>query len=150
MKKIITFSVLILALTKVEAQTKIPVSVNIDGTISKLNFHTRRSECQSGFGFCLLGTFKFNIKIGSKLSSSYVTGDSIKVYGVKTNDKIELHVTDAIAKLAGNESMDYSRFEVADGVKLAVDDGSRVVSFSSSTYPVKHLYNEYIITLPTY
>lgn len=117
-------------------------------SIDVFNFHKPRTNCTSGFGFCL------RLSCGITCVNCYfkgsVAGDKVTAYAKMTSTVAELHVPVGLKTAKGFEKTDMSTFEVEDkSLSFKTSTGIEKL-VKGGTYPVTVVGDEYVIKLNLY
>jgi hypothetical protein len=109
------------------------------------NFHTKRSGCEEGFGFC--GRLDLGFICKPCIGKSVIDNGKISVYGKKNDQSIELHFTQEIQHEKGFENADFSDFELEDNMLSLMSPEGKTISVPGGNYPVKKIDNEYVVEI---
>jgi len=110
------------------------------------NFHTKKSGCEEGFGFC--GHIDLGFICQPCIGKSVVENGKISVYGKKHDQTIELHFTQEIQHEKGFENADFSYFEIEDNMLSLMSGDGKTISLPGGNYPVKKVDNEFVVEIP--
>jgi hypothetical protein len=159
MKKIFLVAIgfLIIGFSFGQEQGKAPFAGCPPGTcpmitfeVSTFNFHKPRTECQSGFGLCIRGTW------GSDCKPCYSykgAGEPVKIEngivrcrGEIKNGKLELHIPAAIKTEQRLSDAEVSTFSM-DDASISISCNGQTLQNKKGDYPVLFSENEFVVSV---
>jgi hypothetical protein len=115
-------------------------------TLDKLNFHKPRTNCMSGFGFCL--KFSFSLTCTEIVPKTSVSSNAVNAWIKLTSTNAELHVPLAIRNYSDFQSEKLSSFEVESNTISFVNAAGVKKWVKGGIYPVAKTSVDYVINLP--
>ncbi|NOT51023.1 MAG: hypothetical protein HOP10_07075 [Chitinophagaceae bacterium] len=123
--------------------------------IDLFNFHKPRTECKSGFGFCVKGHWEYSCGFYPNCVGTINTGKAAKIENGKAfcwfnivDGKLELHIPLELEKLEEYQDVDFSVFTIdTDMIFLKNDQGKVVAKAKEGDYPVKKTEEEFVIII---
>lgn len=152
MKKLIVLILMISVKTSFaqpEQNFYCPCGAMLSFYFSKINFHKPKTDCNSGFGFCMrvekmtVGCMPCS---GSGVMVPRMEGDGVNGYFLYDCGQMKLHLPRQLAEdeMFRNEKTDY--FEIEDrAIRLSGDNAGKDVWVKGGSYPVEIIGEELVI-----
>ena len=111
-----------------------------------LNFHKPKTDCTTGFGFCV--RIASGITCERCLGKSTIENGIINVYGKLNEHNIELHIPQEIQNEKGFEDADFKTFDIEDNNFSLLQADGKPILVPGGSYPVTQIDNEFVVEIP--
>ena len=116
-------------------------------TITTINFHKPRTNCEEGFGFCIKG------KVGERCDCDYfkpvtsIENGVVKAVAKREGYKLYLYIPYALKQLDGYNNTDTNTFTVGDDMEITDDAGKTIATMIPGDYKTKVEGENFVITI---
>jgi hypothetical protein len=149
-KHFLLLLMLLIGFTFIHAQKSCPpgqIVVGVVYQIETLNFHKPRTDCKSGFGFCLRGDAHVHCtSINFPHQTSLRDGKATIWYQIKDN-QFELHLPIALKDEEDFINEDLNSFTIdSNSISIVADDGESMM-LRAGDYKVERTETDFIILI---
>lgn len=119
-------------------------------SFDQFNFHKPRTNCASGFGLCVRGTWSTTCVPNSHFrgvdAQTYINGNMVYGWGEIINSKLELHIPLELASQTDRTLTDISLFSINSG-DISISHNNLVFESVGGDYMTQIINNEIVILI---
>ena len=116
-------------------------------TITSVNFHKPRTNCEEGFGFCIKGKWSQNCECDYFKPVTSIENGVVKAVAKREGSKLYLYIPYALKQLDGYSNTDTNTFSVGDEMEIIDDAGKTLATLIPGDYKTKLEGDNFLVTI---